>query len=56
MLLQAIELDPNNALAHLHVGMLYLEKHDRALAQSHFVTARDLGNADAQMILNQYFP
>lgn len=56
MLLQAIQLDPNNAMAHLHVGMLYLEKHDRALAQSHLVTARDLGNADAQTILNQYFP
>lgn len=56
MLLQALELEPNNALAHLHLGMLYLEKNDRTLAQSHFVTARDLGNTDAQTILNQYFP
>lgn len=56
MLVRAIELDPNNALAHLHLGMLYLEKNDRTLAQSHFITARDLGNTDAQTILNQYFP
>jgi superkiller protein 3 len=56
MLVRAIELDPNNALAHLHLGMLYLEKDDRVLAQSYFVTARDLGNTDAQTILNQYFP
>lgn len=55
-LLHALELDPGNALAHLHLGMLYLEKNDRALAQSHFITARDLGNSDAQIILNQYFP
>jgi Flp pilus assembly protein TadD len=56
MLLRAIELDPTNALAHLHLGTLYLELNDRALAQSYFVTARDLGNSDAQAILNQYFP
>lgn len=56
MLLRAIELDPQNAVAHLHLGMLYLEQNDRTLAQSHFVTARDLGNSDAQIILNQYFP
>lgn len=55
-LLHALELDPSNGLAHLHLGMLYMEKNDRALAQSHFVTARDLGNTDAQIILNQYFP
>lgn len=54
--LHALELDPHNALAHLHLGMLYLEKDDRALAQSHLMTARDLGNNDAQIILNQYFP
>ena len=55
-LLHALELDPHNALAHLHLGMLYLEKNDRPQAQSHFITARDLGNTDAQVILNQYFP
>lgn len=56
MLLRALELDHENALAHLHLGMLYLEKNDRTMAQSHFVSARDLGNSDAQVILNQYFP
>lgn len=56
ILLLALKLDPQNALAHLHLGMLYLEKHERDLAFSHFVAARDLGNNDAQVILNQYFP
>ncbi len=56
ILLHALELDPKNALAHLHLGMLYLEREKRDLAYSHFVNARDLGNSDAQAILNQYFP
>jgi superkiller protein 3 len=56
ILLKAIELDPKNASAHYHLGMLYLEKEQRELAYSHFVSARDLGNKDAQVILNQYFP
>jgi tetratricopeptide (TPR) repeat protein len=56
ILLRALELDPKNASAHLHLGMLYLEKDKRDLAFSHFVAARDLGNPDAQQILNQYFP
>jgi tetratricopeptide (TPR) repeat protein len=56
ILLKAIELDPNNALAHYHLGMLYLEKEQRELAYSHFVSARDLGSNDAQTILNRYFP
>lgn len=55
-LLDALELDPQNASAHLHLGMLYLETEDRALAYSQFVNARDLGNSDAQAILDQYFP
>lgn len=56
ILLHALELDPINASAHLHLGMLYLEKNQRELAFPHFVRARDLGNSDAQVILNQYFP
>lgn len=56
ILLKAIELDPKNASAHYHLGMLYMEKEQRDLAYSHFVSARDLGNNDAQTILNQYFP
>ncbi len=55
-LLSALELDPQNASAHLHLGMLYLEQEKRDLAYSHFINARDLGNSDAQAILNQYFP
>ena len=56
MLLRALQIDPQNASAHLHLGMLYLEKEERDLAFTHFVNARDLGNNDAQIILNQYFP
>jgi Flp pilus assembly protein TadD len=56
ILLHAIELDSQNASAHYHLGMLYLEKEQRDLAYSHFVSARDLGSNDAQAILNQYFP
>ncbi len=53
---QALEMDPRNANVHLHLGMLYLQMNDRATAQEHFVTARDLGSADAAAILEQYFP
>ncbi len=56
ILLLALKLDPKNASAHLHLGMLYLEKNQRDLAFPQFVSARDLGNNDAQVILNQYFP
>ena len=56
MLSRALELDPKNASAHLHLGMLYMQTGDRASAYDHLVQARDLGNSDAGMILNQYFP
>jgi tetratricopeptide (TPR) repeat protein len=56
MLERALALDPQNASAHLHLGMLFLETGDRARAFSHFVNSRDLGNADAQALLDQYFP
>ena len=56
MLERALVLDPQNASAHLHLGMLFLETGDRAQAFAHFVNARDLGNNEAQAILNQYFP
>ncbi len=56
ILLHSLEVDPQNASAHLHLGMLYLEQEKRDQAYSHFVNARDLGNSDAQTILNQYFP
>ncbi len=55
-LTRALSLDPRNASAHLHLGMLYLQTNERALAYDHFVQARDLGNEDAKVFLNQYFP
>jgi len=56
VLLQALELDSQNASVHFHLAMLYLQIENQALAQEHLVRARDLGNADAQAVLNQYFP
>jgi tetratricopeptide (TPR) repeat protein len=56
VLKRALELDPQNASAHLHLGMLYMQMNDRASAYDHLVQARDLGIDDARMILNQYFP
>jgi tetratricopeptide (TPR) repeat protein len=55
-LLHALELDSQNASVHFHLGMVYLQTDKHTLAQQHFVRARDLGNADAQALLNQYFP
>lgn len=55
-LLRAIEADPQNASAYLHLGMLYMEKQDRVAAYNHFLKSRDFGSTDAQAILNQYFP
>ena len=55
-LLHALALDSQNASAHFHLGMLYLQLDDRASAQAQLVSARDLGNTDAQAVLDQYFP
>jgi len=55
-LIHALELDSQNASAHFHLGMLYFQLEDRVSAQAHLVSARDLGNTDAQAVLNQYFP
>lgn len=55
-LIRALELDPQNAAAHLHLGMLYLQREDRVAAQEHLVLARDLGNTEADLFLKQYFP
>jgi tetratricopeptide (TPR) repeat protein len=52
---QALDLVPNNANVHLHLGMLYLQMNDRAAAQEHFLVARDLGSTEAASILEQYF-
>lgn len=56
ILQQALELDPENATAHLYLGMLYMQTKEPKSARDHFVAARDLGNAEAEAILNQYFP
>jgi tetratricopeptide (TPR) repeat protein len=56
MLMRALELDPQNASAHLHLGMVHLQKDDRASAYDHLIKARDLGNAEAVVLLKQYFP
>ena len=55
-LLHALELDSQNASAHFHLAMVYLQLDQRPLAQEQLVRARDLGNTDAQAVLNQYFP
>ncbi|HSB02459.1 MAG TPA: tetratricopeptide repeat protein, partial [Anaerolineales bacterium] len=56
MLKRALELDPQNASIHLHLGMLSMQMGDRASAYDHLVRARDLGNHDAEAILKQFFP
>jgi Flp pilus assembly protein TadD len=56
MLNRALELDPQNSSAHLHLGMLYMQTNDRTSAYNHLVQAREEGNKEAEMILNQYFP
>ena len=56
MLNRALELDPQNSSAHLHLGMLYLQLTNRDLAYDHLIRARDLGNKEAEMVLAQYFP
>ncbi|HET9909866.1 MAG TPA: tetratricopeptide repeat protein, partial [Anaerolineales bacterium] len=55
-LTRAIALDSQNAAAHLHLGMLYLQQGDRLSAYDHLVLARDLGEAEADQLLKQYFP
>jgi tetratricopeptide (TPR) repeat protein len=56
ILTHALELDPQNAAAHLHLGLLYLQTRNRASAYDHLIKARDLGNNEAETVLKQYFP
>jgi Flp pilus assembly protein TadD len=56
ILARAIKLDSQNAPAHLHLAMLYLQKGARASAYDHLVLARDLGDREAEALLGQYFP
>jgi tetratricopeptide (TPR) repeat protein len=53
---RALKLDPQNAAAHLHLAMVYLQTDDRTAAFDHLVFARDLGNIEADALLKQYFP
>jgi len=55
-LLHALELDSQSASVHFHLGMLYLQLDNQVSAKKHLISARDLGYADAQAVLNQYFP
>jgi len=55
-LIRALELDSQHASAYLHLGILYLQKDDRVSAYDHLLKARDLGNPEAEVLLNQYFP
>ena len=56
ILARALELDSQNASAHLHLATLYLQIENRSLAYDHLIQARDLGNVDASALLKQYFP
>lgn len=56
MLARSLELDPQNASAHYHLGTLYLQTGQRAPAYDHLIQARDLGSQEAGVVLNQYFP
>lgn len=56
MLNRALELDSQNTSAHLHLAMMYLQKNERDAAYDHLVLARDLGDGEAEALLQQYFP
>ncbi|MCC6568537.1 MAG: tetratricopeptide repeat protein [Anaerolineales bacterium] len=55
-LLTALELDAQNASAHLHLGMVYLQTNDRARAFEELTLARNLGSEEAGAYLRQFFP
>ena len=55
-LLRALDLNLQNATAHYHLGVLYLQTERQSLAHAQLISARDLGNPDAQFVLSQYFP
>jgi tetratricopeptide (TPR) repeat protein len=54
--LRALELDPQNASAHFHLAMLYLQTGQPTSAHDHLTLARDLGSFEAQTVLDQDFP
>ena len=56
MLIRALEVDSQNASAHVHLGMVYLQKNDRTSAYNHLSQAREMGDREAEILLDQYFP
>jgi tetratricopeptide (TPR) repeat protein len=56
MLFRALELAPQLGSAHFHLGLLYMQMENRASAYDHLIRARDLGSAEAEALLKQYFP
>jgi len=52
----ALKYDPQSASAHFHIAIVYLQTNDRASAFDHLIHARDLGSAEAEAALQQYFP
>lgn len=55
-LLEALTYDPQSASVHFHLGLLYLQRDDRASALDYLLQARDLGSMEAEVLLNQEFP
>jgi tetratricopeptide (TPR) repeat protein len=58
---QAIQLDPDLSSAHLHLGIIAMQRDDWEAAQERFLKARDLdpegpAGAQARVLLDQYFP
>ena len=56
ILLQALETDPTLASTHYHLALLYFQEDDRIATYDQMLQARDLGSAEAEEFLRQYFP
>jgi tetratricopeptide (TPR) repeat protein len=56
ILMDALSIDPQLALAHFHLALTYLQTDDRASAYGHLVKARDLGSTEADILLKVEFP
>ena len=61
VLLHALSVDPELAVAHLHLGILSMQTEEWGIAREHLRQAHDLDpdglvGEQAQSLLNQYFP
>jgi len=56
LLTQALDHDPQLASAHFHLALLYFKSNDLDAMHQHLIQARDLGSAEADALLKQYFP